>query len=263
MTDSLDVKPVDYDGVAAAYDRRYENRHYDGTRALLRRFIGPAAGSTIVEVGCGTGHWLAELEGSADVIVGVDLSWNMLERARTAAPSALLIRGDAGLLPLATACADRIYCVNALHHLRDPAGFLRECRRVLAPDGAFLTIGLDPHAGTDDWWVYDYFPSALQLDRIRYPSRQRIREMLNAAGFDGVTTEVAELLTGAVSFEAARARGSIDRRATSRLMVISDAEYEAGVARLSEEQPVLHTDIRLFATSARVSSHPPLRARAE
>jgi hypothetical protein len=123
---------------------------------------------------------------------------------------------------------------------------------VLKPDGAFLTIGLDPHGDTDRWWVYEYFPSSLPLDRIRYPSRERIGELLRDAGFRDVTTEVAELLSGAVPFEAARARGSIDRRATSQLMVITDAEYEAGLARLSEEQPVLHTDIRLFATSASV-----------
>ena len=36
-------------------------------------------------------------------------------------------------------------------------------------------------------------------------------------------------------------------------MVIDDDEYHAGIARLQEEQPVLTTDLRLFATQARVS----------
>jgi hypothetical protein len=34
------------------------------------------------------------------------------------------------------------------------------------------------------------------------------------------------------------------------LMVISDDDYEAGIARLLIEQPVLRADLRLYATSA-------------
>jgi SAM-dependent methyltransferase len=203
-----------------------------------------------VEVGCGTGHWLRELAESGRTLVGIDRSWRMLERARLAAPSALLLRGDAATLPLETSSIQRIFCVNVLHHVVDREAFVHECLRVLEPGGAFVTIGLDPHTESDRWWVYDYFPAARTADLQRYPSAATIRDLLTTAGFVDVTTEVAEHLSGAVPVPVARDRGSVDRRATSQLMVISDADFEAGLARLGIDQPVLRTDLQLFATAA-------------
>ena len=248
------MRRVDYDEVAAAYDARYSYRHYPETGTLLRRFMGDDPAAIAVEIGCGTGHWLRELAGSVRTLIGVDLSWGMLERARGAAPAAPLVRADAVFLPVAAASVDRLFCVNVLHHVRDDAAFIRECRRALRPGGRFVTIGLDPHTGTDRWWVYDYFPAAIAADLARYPSTERIRSLLERAGFDEVGTEVAERLVGSTPFAVARDRGSIDRRATSQLMVIDDDEYDAGLARLREEQPTLVTNLRLFATEARVPS---------
>jgi ubiquinone/menaquinone biosynthesis C-methylase UbiE len=246
------MRSVDYDVVAPAFDKRYSYRQYGNTRALLRRFLGEAAATAAVEVGCGTGHWLGEFAGTVGTLIGIDLSWGMLQRARAAVPSATLVRADAVLLPLAAVSVDRILCVNVLHHIPDAAAFLRECRRVLRPGGVFLTIGLDPHTGTDRWWVYDYFPAARVADDERYPSAERIRELLALAGLSDAATEVAEHLTGTVPFAEAYERGSVDRRASSQLMVIADDEYEAGLERLRVERPVLQTDLRLFATVAHV-----------
>jgi ubiquinone/menaquinone biosynthesis C-methylase UbiE len=244
------MQPVDYDVVAPAYDRRYSYRQYASTRELLRRFIGDDDAITALEVGCGTGHWLRELAMPTQTLIGIDLSWGMLRRARESLPSALLARADAVHLPVARASVDRILCVNVLHHIRDTLAFLRECRRALKAGGAFVTIGLDPHTGMDRWWVYDYFPAALAADGHRYLSTARIRELLERAGFSDAATEIAEHLTGAVPFADASARGSVDRRATSQLMVITDAEFDAGLARLRADAPVLTTDLQLWATSA-------------
>ena len=246
------MKSVDYDAIASAYDSRYAHRSYSGTREVLRRVVGQGVAGVTVEIGCGTGHWLRELAGATPLLVGIDLSWEMLVRARDRNTRFHLVRGDAAILPFATASIDRVLCVNVLHHIRDPPGFLRECRRVLGVGGRFITIGLDPHTGSDAWWVYDYFPSARGIDLQRYPATSRIRELLTEAGFGGTETEVAEHLTGAVPFAEAMANGSVDRGATSQLMVISDADYESGLSRLTAVQPVLRTDLRLFATTGRV-----------
>jgi hypothetical protein len=52
---------VNYDLVAPAYDKRYERNRYDGVEAFLRRFIGDTESVAVAEVGCGTGHWLAQV----------------------------------------------------------------------------------------------------------------------------------------------------------------------------------------------------------
>ena len=90
---------VDYDLVAAAYDKRYETHRFDGVEAVLRRFIGDSGCADAAEVGCGTGHWLATLRGGFRTAAGLDLSAEMLQRARTAAPFALVVRGRAETLP--------------------------------------------------------------------------------------------------------------------------------------------------------------------
>jgi len=249
---------VDYDAVAPAYDRRYERNRYDGVAAVLQRFIGEPGTVDAAEVGCGTGHWLAELQGRARTVAGLDLSAHMLARARTAAPRALVARGRAEMLPWAAGSFDRLFCINALHHFADPDAFMIEARRVLRPNGALLTVGLDPHTGRDTWWIYDYFPGALKADRARYLSTAAIRAGLQAAGFVEAVTEVAQHFPATIPFATAVERGMIDRRATSQLMVISDAEYEEGMQRLRAEQPILRSDLRLFATVA--WSRPPSSA---
>ena len=259
------TNPVDYDAVAPAYDRRYERNRYDGVTAVLQRFIdhaaradgaacaGEPAGADAAEVGCGTGHWLAEIRDRVRTAAGLDLSAEMLRRARTAAPPARVVRGRAESLPWVKESFDRLFCINALHHFADVDAFMSEAYRVLRPGGAIMTVGLDPHTRLDRWWIYDYFPSALSADLARYLPGESIRARLEAAGFVDAVTEVAQHIPAAIPFEVAVERGVVDRRATSQLMVISDAEYEDGLRRLTAERPILHADLRLYATVGRLA----------
>lgn len=245
------MRRVDYDAVAADFDRRYARNRYEGTTDVVERFVGDQHSATL-EVGCGTGHWLALLAPRTSVIAGVDLSWGMLERAHAAAPSALLARATAERLPFGGGTFDRLFAVNAMHHFPDPAGFVGECRRVLRPGGAVMTIGLDPNTGLDQWWVYDYFPASLEADRQRYLPTEQIRALLESAGFVQVQTTIAQHLPAERSFEDAERQGVLDRRSTSQLMVIEDREFEAGIQRLRDERPVLRADLRLYATFGRL-----------
>ena len=50
---------TDYDRIADRFDARYAMYAYDGVRETLLQFLGADASSAVLEVGCGTGHWLA------------------------------------------------------------------------------------------------------------------------------------------------------------------------------------------------------------
>jgi SAM-dependent methyltransferase len=239
---------VDYDRVAPVFEQRYQRSHWRDVGAVVQDFLRGCQRGAIAEIGCGTGHWLEIAAEGERVILGLDRSWRMLDRARGPGSPALFVQGAAEALPWAGASLERIFCVNALHHFVDPAGFIEECRRVLRPGGGFLTIALDPHTGTDRWWIYDYFPAALEADLERYPSTTRIRDLLSGAGFTNIATTVAQHIPAAVSYEHALESGILDRRSTSQLMVISDESFDAGMERLRSERPTLEADLRLFAT---------------
>lgn len=251
---------VDYDAVAKGFDRRYADNDYSGVDRTLDAFVG-AAPLDALEVGCGTGHWLARLCAGGHRVAGLDASEGMLAKARETAPAAELAHGRAESLPWADARFDRVFCVNAYHHFDDGPAFLREARRLLRPGGALLTIGLDPHNGADTWWIYDWFEPVRAIDLRRYRPTAEIRAALVAAGFADAETRIAMNLPARRSLREAERQGRLDKSWTSQLSVLSDAEFEAGVARLRAaaadaesrgEELWLEADLRLFATTARV-----------
>src|SRR5947209_674324 len=149
-------RTADYDSIAGGYDRRFALHAYAGVAEALAGFLTSGSPATaVLDVGCGTGHWLADRD--CRMLAGVEPSARMIARARAAAPHARLVRARGEALPWHDATFDRVYCVNALHHFADRARFFAEARRILRPGGGLMTIGKDPHLERDAWWVYDYF----------------------------------------------------------------------------------------------------------
>jgi ubiquinone/menaquinone biosynthesis C-methylase UbiE len=189
---------VDYDRVAPAYDRRYALYDYPGIRATIRAALS-GKGPRILEMGCGTGKWLAELASAGCEVAGIDPSEEMLRRAEQAVAGDLR-RGVAEALPWTDETFDIVFCMNAFHHFTMPAAALAEARRVLRPDGMFASIGMDPHTGCDRWWVYEFFPETVALDLRRFPSAAQRLAWIEAAGLVAPTIRVAEHLRSSLSF---------------------------------------------------------------
>jgi ubiquinone/menaquinone biosynthesis C-methylase UbiE len=247
------VRPVDYDAVAATFASRYERNDYRGVQAALTQFLGDSGVGAALEVGCGTGHWLTLAAKHAACVAGIDPSSGMLARAHQAAPAARLARARAEALPFQPQFFDRLFCVNVLHHVADPAAFIAEAARVLRSGAGLLTMGLDPHTGRDRWWIYDYFPEALAADRERYLPTQTIRQLMSASGFDRCETWEAQHLPRTLDVDEAEGLGFLSRTGTSQLMVIADDVYAAGLARLRADAARspdmrLSADLRMFAT---------------
>ena len=118
---------VDYDQVSAVYDRRYQAGGPAGIAESLRGLAGQTQGRRMLEVGCGTGHWLARLP-AGGIRCGLDCSARMLDKARERDSSLDLVLGTAGRLPFGRGAFDFVFCVHALHHFDDPAAFIRQAR---------------------------------------------------------------------------------------------------------------------------------------
>jgi len=98
----------------------------------------PAGAGAVLDLGCGTGFFLAELVRRHPEAVGLDISHDMLRVSERYVPGAKLVTGDAERLPFRPASFDAVFCKGSLHHTRDHVAFLRNCREVLRPDGVLI-----------------------------------------------------------------------------------------------------------------------------
>jgi len=258
----MPLSKVIYDrAFAETYDRRYEVNDYSGVEAALLAFIAQSRQTRALEVGCGTGHWLRLIAGRVAHVAGLDASAAMLKQARGRAPEAALVQARAERLPLTDGSVHRLFCVNVLHHIQDKLAFLTEARRVVRPGGQLMSIGLDPHTGSDGWYIYEYFESARETDRRRYASTGQVRAWLQELGFVDVHTREVQHLSATMPMQTAIAEGRLDRRASSQLAMLSDDEYERGMGKirsvlaLAEARGaplMLSADLRLYGTYASV-----------
>jgi demethylmenaquinone methyltransferase / 2-methoxy-6-polyprenyl-1,4-benzoquinol methylase len=142
-----------FDAIAPRYDLVNRVMTFGLDRSWRRAAVdalGQPAGSTIVDVACGTGDFCRELDAAGYRAVGVDFSWGMLASARTKVP---LLQADALQLPFPAGSVAGVTCGFALRNVTDIAALLAELARVLErggrlallevahPEGAFLRTG--------------------------------------------------------------------------------------------------------------------------
>src|SRR5690349_18366623 len=110
----------------------------------------PDRGGTCLEIGCGGGRLTAALAQDFDGVIAVDVSADMIARARAVAPENVDFRQTDGMsLPAADGEADAVFSVHVIQHLEtraDVERYVHEMRRVLRPGGTLLVhIQLKDH----------------------------------------------------------------------------------------------------------------------
>jgi SAM-dependent methyltransferase len=122
------------------------------TAYLAERFLMPARGRRLLDLGSGRGEFLHGFARAGFDAVGVD-------RSRPAQPRftepVVVADYEKEGLPFATAEMGVVFNKSVLEHLHDVSGVLRECHRVLAPGGVLISLVPDWRAQWrhfyDDW----------------------------------------------------------------------------------------------------------------
>jgi ubiquinone/menaquinone biosynthesis C-methylase UbiE len=223
---------VNYDQVAPVYDQRYAAGGPQGIASALLGLARNLGAKRILEVGCGTGHWLAALQPVVHQVYGLDLSFAMLQKAHERKETFYLVRGHAQALPFADRAFDLIFGVNALHHFDHPQAFMRDSGRLLRKGGVLVIIGMDPHAGRDCWYLYDYFAGTYEADLSRYPSAGTVVDWMIAAGFDRVERRVAARIVHTWVGRKVLSDPTLQKNGTSQLVLLTHEAYAAGMARI-------------------------------
>jgi ubiquinone/menaquinone biosynthesis C-methylase UbiE len=192
--------------------------------------LGTGLGLTVLDLGSGTGRW-AEFftERFYCEVVGIEPSRRMqATAARVYAHRRLrYLRGSAEHVPLPDGSCDAAWLSDVAHHITDASACAHELRRVLRPEGLVLVRGMLPGSIAQAAFLR-FFPTARPIARAQAAASAALLQRLDQA-FESLAQETIEQEV-APSLSAYFERISL--RAISTLELISDAEFEAGLARM-------------------------------
>jgi len=138
-----------FESVAGDWERIRKSYFDDRVTSLAIEKLLPRR-LTVADIGCGTGTLSFELARFAQHVIGVDLSREMLRRARSLAKERSIRnvefrQGDALKLPLGRASVDAAFSVMVLHFLPEPERAIGELCRVTRPGGSVILVDLVQH----------------------------------------------------------------------------------------------------------------------
>ena len=154
-------------------------------RAAWLKALGELDGRRVLELGCGRGGELLELQRRGARVVGLELTPQRLAAARGNLPDAGLVVGDAERPPFRDGVFDAVIANSVLLHLDRPRA-LAEVSRLLAPGGR--AVFLEPTDGHP----------LLRLYRLLRPRRGLV-DYPNPAEFFSIA-EPADLKLQSVGF---------------------------------------------------------------
>ncbi len=134
-----------YRWIARIYDPVLEPT-LAGARRLGLKFYPPARGMVVLDIGCGTGTQLELYRQAGCVVIGVDPSPAMVERARGRLGDEVVQLADASRLPVADRSADLVLLSMTLHELAEDtrAKVMAEARRAVRDEGRLLVFDFHP-----------------------------------------------------------------------------------------------------------------------
>ncbi len=218
-------------------------------------------GTSLLEIGPGTGHLLAAAHKAGRSVTAVESS----EIHRT------FIRDTWGinsLYPDITAMPqdlsfDAVVAINVLEHIYDIASFLRSIKRVLAPNGTLFVSTVNA-ASLEATLLRNWWSMCKQHDHVSFPSPDGMARAAEALGLMAERVWSSELpfefpVSALVATrDWARAhRRSLDATADSRLAGSSVESTDASKARLARFYSIgarFDPTSRLLGTFGRAAS---------
>jgi ubiquinone/menaquinone biosynthesis C-methylase UbiE len=112
---------------------------------LVLGMLAPAPGEVILDAGCGTGIFTADILDTGARVVGLDLSLTMLRRALVRCPGQTFqsVIGDIRRLPFADASFHKAISITAIEFIQDARIAVEELFRVTKPGGFIVVATLN------------------------------------------------------------------------------------------------------------------------
>jgi ubiquinone/menaquinone biosynthesis C-methylase UbiE len=187
-----EVARISYDHQTAAAFKAVREIPRDGLsewREAVRRHLRPSRGTTLADVGAGTGAFAVAFTDWFELtVLAVEPSAAMRDQIPQT-PAIRVLEGDASSLPLPDESADAAWLSLVIHHISDLGAAAREIRRVLRPGAPVLIRQGFPDryepAGDLKWDAIElvrWFPETARTAST-FPSLEETCNAFAAAGF--------------------------------------------------------------------------------
>lgn len=133
-----------YDACAKVYDSQYSQEQKAKIEFVLK-FLHLKSERLILDVGCGTCILFEYLLDKAKILVGIDISKNILREAKAkfkGKANIFLIQADADYLPFPNGVFDAVFAITLLQNMPSKKVTLKELKRVAKPNASILVTGL-------------------------------------------------------------------------------------------------------------------------
>jgi ubiquinone/menaquinone biosynthesis C-methylase UbiE len=180
----MDPQPSPFEALADKYDSWYDGKGrvaFETELAALRPLLAELP-KPWLEVGVGTGRFAQAL----GIPLGIDPSPALLAKARQRGIEVLYGEGEE--LVFRAASFGTVFLLTTWEFLADPLKVLRECWRVLLPDGRLVNAYLD----REGKWGASYLERGRQghplFSHARFGRYEEVKRVTERAGFEVLKT---------------------------------------------------------------------------
>ena len=199
---------------------------------LIKEAESHTKGSTIVEIGCGTGNYIITLSKELPdyTYKAFDISVNMLEVAKARSDIVEFSRSNADTaFPYSDSSIDFSFSVDVIHHIENLKTFFQEVGRTLKPNGIFILV-TDSEENIRKRSLSKYFPEILDIELERYPSIKELCDTAKVFGIELLDIKEAEAL---IDFND-NFVSSLERKCSSSMRLIPEEKHRKGMDRIRE-----------------------------
>lgn len=132
-----------YNATANGYDELHGEEQNAKYNSVLEKVN--VTDGVVLDVGCGSGLFFKMVAAQANILVGVDLSVKLLEKAKEQArnfENVFVLQADADHLPFKNGMFDYVFAFTTLQNMPNPSDTLVEIKRAVKSTGRVVVTAL-------------------------------------------------------------------------------------------------------------------------